>query len=119
MPLLSEGRGHRFESPPEAPFFHHARNKTGHFRPPAHRLLADSRSAILWPECAEVARKGDVQEPMREQPGSTVGFAGGFDFHMEGCSGGLAAACRCRCERWLEPSWKVSLAAASTALGGS
>src|ERR1700677_1668737 len=36
---------------------------------------------------AEAVRKGDVQEPMRERPGSAVGFAGGLDFHTERGSG--------------------------------
>ena len=37
---------------------------------------------------AEAVRKGDVQEPMRERPGSAVGFAGGFDFRTKRGSGG-------------------------------
>jgi hypothetical protein len=35
----------------------------------------------------EAVRKGDVQGPMRERPGSAVGFAGGLDFHTERGSG--------------------------------
>ena len=38
--------------------------------------------------CRRGLRKGDVQEPMRERPGSAVGFAGGLDFRMESGSGG-------------------------------
>ena len=40
---------------------------------------------------AEAVRKGDVQEPMRERPGSAVGFAGGLDFHTEGAQAALIA----------------------------
>jgi hypothetical protein len=37
---------------------------------------------------AEAVRKGDVQEPNWERPGSAVGFAGGLDFRTERDSGG-------------------------------
>ena len=33
--------------------------------------------------------KGDVQDPMRERPGSAVGFVGGLGFHSEMSIGGL------------------------------
>jgi hypothetical protein len=36
----------------------------------------------------EAVRKGDVQGPMRERPGSAVEFAGGLDFHTKRGSGG-------------------------------
>jgi hypothetical protein len=48
-----------------------------------------TRARALGPLSAEAVRKGGVQEPMRERPGSAVGFAGGLDFHTERGSGGL------------------------------
>ena len=44
-------------------------------------------AALVDALSAEAVRKGDVQEPMRERPGSAVGFAGGLDFHTERGSG--------------------------------
>src|ERR1700722_3268459 len=56
-------------------------------------MTATARTPVL-PEAipvgalsAEAVRKGDVQEPMRERPGSAVEFAGGLDFHTERDSG--------------------------------
>ena len=46
-----------------------------------------SRGDLLGPLSDEAVRRGDVQEPMRERPGSAVEFAGGLDFHTERDSG--------------------------------
>jgi hypothetical protein len=40
----------------------------------------------------EAVRKGDVQEPMRERPGSAVGFGRGLDFHTERAQAALIAS---------------------------
>ena len=45
--------------------------------------LAKIRPHGLGPLPAEAVRKGDVQEPMGERPGSALEFADGLDFHRE------------------------------------
>ena len=53
---------------------------------------------LVGPLSAEAVRKGDVQEPMRERPGSAVEFAGGLDFHTERDSSRPD-----RLDHWLHP----------------
>jgi hypothetical protein len=52
------------------------------------RQLRHLRPSPLCPLYVEAVRKGDVQESMRERPGSAVEFAGGLDFRTERGSGG-------------------------------